>query len=208
MERSSSELKSDVPEPVEREFFALPGMDALWAALMAVFTALVCYLVWAPPADTALEAALGRVLFGAAAIFGVSATTRILMRLKDRRPVLSLSQDGILDRGALGRPVFIPWDQIVAIRPSPRGTSILEIEVLDPPALQLSWVRRLRQRLISQTGVADVLIGVGGLDAPSELVISMAHAWNESRLLSEARALGALPDPDSGMAVDGEGLTE
>ncbi len=188
-EEAGSEARGDLSRLGKRDFFALPGADALWGLLMAAYTALVLYLAWAPPGETLLEMLIFRVGCGAFGLWGASVTARILKRALTRRPVLSFTETGILDRSAIGPPVFVPWDEVVSIQSGSRGPPNLEIKVKDRSALNLGLVRRFVGRMIRQTNDADVVIPASFLSVPSETVVSLAHALNESRLLKEARQL-------------------
>jgi hypothetical protein len=188
-EETGLDARADSPEGEKRDFFALPGADALWGLLMAAYTALVWYLAWAPPGETLLENLIFRVGCGAFGLWGASVTIRILKRTLTRGPVLSFTEAGILDRSAVGPPVFVPWDEVVSIQSGSRGPPNLEIRVKDRSALNLGLVRRFVRRMIRQTKDADVVIPASFLSVPAETVVSLAHELNESRLLAETRQL-------------------
>ena len=177
----------ETPEPEEIEFFPLRGMGPLW---VAGSLSLAAFATWAairgPSGDSALEIMVGRVLFGVVAVFGWSVTARVLARLRETGPTLVLNASGIIDRTALGPPVIVPWDAVLAIRQGTGPQGSLEIRLRDPSALRLPWTRKLAVRMIRRTRDADLVIPVRGLDQPSDFVIAMAHAWNEMQMLRDA----------------------
>lgn len=189
-EEGDSEVRNleETREPQEVEFFPLRGMGSLW---VAGALSLAAFATWAairgPSGDSALEIMVGRALFGAVAAFGWSVTARILARLRETGPSLVFGASGIIDRTALGPPVVVPWDAVVAIRQGTGPQGSLEIELRDPSALRLPWFRKFAVRVLRRTRETDLVIPVRGLDQPSDIVIAMAHAWNERQLLQDAR---------------------
>jgi len=180
------------PDPEEREFFTYRGMNALWLIASLALTAFAVFAtIQGPSGESELVTALCRVLMGVVAAFSVTVTARVLARVKEAPPLLRFDADGITDRSALGPPVFVPWDEIVSLRRGPGANGGIEIEVKDPAALKLGWVRRFNTRVLRRLRDADLVLPASGLDVPSDEVIALAHAWTESRLLGEVRASAA-----------------
>lgn len=165
-------------------------MASLLIAL--AFTLLSVFLtILGPSGNSALESALGRLLFGAISVWGGSISIRWLLRLRNRQPRLTITSEGIVDRTSLGSPVRIPWEEIKSMEETSKGT--LEIEVKDPKILGLSLQRRFLARFLRRNPRADVVIPVRLLSVPTMDIVNRAIGIHEARLLNEVRGGGTLP---------------
>ena len=82
---------------------------------------------------------------------------------------------------------------------------MLEVEVQDPASLNLTWMRRINTWMLRRIRSTHVLLPAAGLDAPSDVVVALAHAWNESRLLGEVRSSPRGQDSETRAVPKGTG---
>lgn len=183
------------PDAEEIEFFRHPALNILWnifsvTGLVALTAFAIFIAIRAPAAaDTALDVVITRVAFGIVAMIGAVSTVRGLARAGANRFSLRFDREGITDRTGVGRPTFVPWDEIVSLDTGPRSAA-LEIKLRHPSSVKFTGLRRLTTWLLRRTRDTDLVIPCGGLLVPSKTIVALAREWTEARLLNEVRSSG------------------
>jgi hypothetical protein len=126
----------------------------------------------------------------------LAAVRNVLQFLKDPRPALRISEEGILNRTFLSSMTMVPWEEVVDIRKT-RHRWILEIVLRDPDwfrARQTPLVRfsmRSRERM----GYGPFAVFLPQIDAPREEVTRRLLDVVEARQLAAVRDRRMLEGP-------------
>ncbi len=127
------------------------------------------------------------------AVFGY-ASWNVVRLLRDPRPALQITGEGVLNRTYWATTTLVPWEEILEIR-NTRVTGALEIVLRDPRAFRdrQTLGPRMFMRLGSLLGRPPFLIFLPQLKASRREVfdeLQAAHSAKELTALREHRLLG------------------
>jgi len=126
----------------------------------------------------------------------------VLQLVRDSRPALRVTDEGILNRTVWASATVVPWEEIVDIRKTRmKGKRFLEVVLRDPEAYRSrqSLVTRLLMRLRMMTGLIPFPLFLSQLDAASKDVTRQLIEAVEARELSairELKRIEAAADPE------------
>jgi hypothetical protein len=181
---------------------------ALTVNMVLVTTA----MVWFATADinaSGLEFIFTRVVGVLGALVGGRGSFFFLARLWDRKPQLSLTTEGFLDRSPLGPVVSIRWEDILSLEAT-SGGGALELKLRDPRSVRIPTIRKWVTRLQGRGRDVDLLISLRGLDLSKEVLVTEVTTRHTEHLLNDIRAQkNSLEsgDPDPREHQDLEGPT-
>lgn len=156
-----------------------------------------------------------RALFVTAAgllgtVASVAGGLNALQLLRDRRPALKVSKEGILNRTYWSSTALVPWDEVVDIRRT-RASWISEIVLTDPEAFRSRQIFpiRLMMRITTLLGIGSLPVYLPQIAAPRGEVDRLLGDALDARQLAAIRehrrlegAAGQdLPTPSSGPSL-------
>jgi len=116
------------------------------------------------------------------------ACSNVVEFLRDSRPALRVTEEGILNRTFWSSATIVPWDEIVDIRPT-RRRWYLEMVLRDPKAYRARQTPSTRALMYLRTllGGSPFPLFLPQLDAPREEVVRQLSDAVEAKTLGEIR---------------------
>lgn len=157
---------------VSLAFVLLPGIELVAGGSPGIIRALLSML-------------LGSLGVG----ISLSGGRNALQLLRDPRPALTVTEDGILNRTYWNATTLARWDDIVDIRRTPRAFFISEIVLRDPEGFRSRQILpiRIMMRVTSLLGVGTLPVYLPQLAAPSDEVRRRLSDALTTRELSAVR---------------------
>lgn len=131
---------------------------------------------------------LSTLLGSIGVLVSVAGGRNALQLLLDRRPALTISEEGILNRTYWSATTLVRWDEVIDIRRSPIFF-ISEIVLRDPDAFrrrQTPWVRTM-MRITSLLGVGSLPVYLPQVAAPNDEISRRLSAGLEASELAAMR---------------------
>ncbi len=175
----SPDLKEDLPERIERDFY-----PTRWTRLGNVGLSLGCGGFSAFAASVLLgRGELIGVAFAPIAAWGGWMAFRWYLRWRRGGAAISLTEDGILDGTGLGAPIFISWADITSVYGGDGSTTI---KLRGDARRRVPLQRRLLGWLTRKSG-DEYVLPTRLLDTDHRAVDSFIADWHESLLLEKVK---------------------
>ena len=126
--------------------------------------------------------------------------------LTDRKPALTLTDEGFIDRTGLLSPGFVRWDEVTLLRPT--RFFLVGVKTADWPRLRnrLSIGRRLLSILSFQVLGSDFHVSSFGVAADRATLLRVLRVGHERRLRAAVVTSPPPPSPDSEYVEDRQRL--
>ena len=118
----------------------------------------------------------------------------VVRRLRDPRPALQISEEGVLNRTQWSSTKLVPWEDILEIRKT-RFPTLLEIVLRDPEVFRRRQTLTIRIYM-SLPGRGQFLVYLPSLNAPKAEVFHELVAALDAVELAAVRDQRLLDDPD------------
>ena len=149
--------------------------------------------------EVVLRALLSALLGLGGAIVSTAGGLNALQLLRDRRPALQVTEEGILNRTYWNATTLVPWDEVVDVRRS-RFSWITEIVLTDPGAFRSRQILpiRIMMRVTSLFGIGSLPVYLPQVAASRQEVSRLLHHALDASQLAEIREQRRLEAADSG----------
>ena len=169
----------------------------VWGLLLVVST-LIALVGWPGGGSPSLLWSLLPRLGGAiGALLFFDHGRNVVRLLRDHRPALQISEEGVLNRTYSSSAELVPWEDILEIRET-RLPTVLEMVLRDPEAFRKrqTLTTRFWMRFTSLFGPGPVLVYLPQLKASKAEVIHQLAAALDAVELAAVRDQRLLDDPD------------
>ncbi len=132
-------------------------------------------------------------IFVALTVILLGVTLGWFRRLWTADPALVLTDQGVLDASALGRPVFISWDDVRAVREDGQATVLV---LADDHEVDLPFHKRVVGRLLRRSR-DEYLLPTVGMEASATEITERIRAHHDGLLLGMVRTAAKEVGPAS-----------
>ena len=186
-----------VPREIRARRWSYFAELGVWGVLL-VLCALVALIGWPGGGSPSLLGFLLPRLGGAIGALVFFALGRnVVALLRDHRPALQISEEGVLNRTYSSSAKLVPWEDILEIRET-RLPTVLEIVLRDPEAFRRrqTLTTRLWMRFTSLFAPGQFLVYLPQLDASQADVLHQLVDALDAVEFAAVRDQRLLDDPD------------